>query len=325
MASDFGFSTTSDEVAAALAEQIQGKNVLVTGTSQTGIGFNTAKSIAKFANLVIIVGYNAERLGKTEEAIKAEVPNANIRALRIDFSSLADVRRAAAEVNAYGEPLHVVIHNAAAPVTVTPPTADGFDRQFATNHVGPFLFTKLILGKLLAGKSAAYTPRVVYLSTNAVAIQAGLDVDGDFAAPRVPADAYDPFLVYRQTKAAAALMASELDVRAGGKVRAFHLHPGAIHTNIFHLADSVVVDTFKQWGMMDAEGHPQGNTWKTFEQGAATTLVAAFDPRLEENGGSYLEDCQIANDKPSPFYADKENGRKLWAATERLLGEEFTF
>ncbi|KAF7309044.1 Short-chain dehydrogenase/reductase family protein [Mycena kentingensis (nom. inval.)] len=207
MASEsFGFSTTSDEVAAALAEHIRGKNaglriVLITGTAQNGIGFSAAKSIAQFANLVVIVGSNAERLGKTQDAIKAELPTANLRALRIDLSSLADVRRAAAEINAYAEPLHVVIHNAAAPVNVSPPTADGFDRQFATAHIGPFLLTKLILPKLLAAKSTTYTPRVLYLSTTPVGIQGGLDVE-TFATPRLPADAYNPFVVYCQTKAA---------------------------------------------------------------------------------------------------------------------------
>ncbi|KAK7013304.1 short-chain dehydrogenase/reductase family protein [Favolaschia claudopus] len=106
-APQLGFASTAEEVADAFADRIKGRNVLITGTSINGIGFETAKAIAKYAHLVIITGYNEGRLKLTEEALKKELPGANIRRLILDLSSLAAVRKAAAEVNEYPEPLDV--------------------------------------------------------------------------------------------------------------------------------------------------------------------------------------------------------------------------
>ncbi|KAJ7760074.1 hypothetical protein DFH07DRAFT_940007 [Mycena maculata] len=135
----FSSTTTAEEVATAFAADIKGKNVLITGTSINGIGFETALAIARHASLVVISGYNAERLELSEDAIKKEVPGANIHRLILNLSSLVNVRKAAAQVNAYPEPLHVLVHNAAAPVASFKLTVDGLENQFATDHVGPFL------------------------------------------------------------------------------------------------------------------------------------------------------------------------------------------
>ncbi|KAJ7848543.1 hypothetical protein B0H13DRAFT_2674987 [Mycena leptocephala] len=91
----FSFTTTADEVATAFSLEIKGKNVLITGTSLNGIGFEAARVIAKHANLVIITGYNDERLKLSEDAIKKDVPTANIRRLTLDLGSFAGIRKAA--------------------------------------------------------------------------------------------------------------------------------------------------------------------------------------------------------------------------------------
>ncbi|KAJ6585926.1 hypothetical protein B0H19DRAFT_1250680 [Mycena capillaripes] len=103
----FSLNTTAEEVAIAFSHEIKGKNVLITGTSLNGIGFETARVIAKHANLVIITGYNDERLRLSENTIKKDIHTADIRRLTLDFSSLTAVRKAAAEVNTYSEPIHV--------------------------------------------------------------------------------------------------------------------------------------------------------------------------------------------------------------------------
>ncbi|KAJ7022115.1 hypothetical protein C8F04DRAFT_1139050, partial [Mycena alexandri] len=144
----FTSTTTAQEVATVLADQIEGKNVLITGTSINGIGFETARVLAKYANLVIITGYNSERLTLSKEAIEKEVPGANIRSLVLDLSSRVAVRKAATEVNAYPEPIHVLINNAAAA------------NQIATDHINLFLFTKLLTPKLFAALTSTYTARV---------------------------------------------------------------------------------------------------------------------------------------------------------------------
>ncbi|KAF7367980.1 Short-chain dehydrogenase/reductase family protein [Mycena sanguinolenta] len=282
----FTATTTAGEVAAAFVDQIHGRNVLITGTSIDGVGFEAARVLAKHVNLVIIAGYNAERR-LSEEAIKKEVPSANIRRLILDLSSLAAVRKAAAEVNTYPEPLHILIHNAAAGGGAFKLTVDGHESQVATNHIGPFLLTKLLTPKLLAARSENYTPRVVVVSSAAY--------------DRVPFD---------------------LNTVA-------HPNPDTytfftIHTNLAKKEGNK--DTLIALGLLTPDGLPNSDkfTWKTFGQGAATTVAAAFDTRLESKSGAYLVDCVEANDKIAPYCSDVDTAAKLWTITEEIVGEKFT-
>ncbi|KAK7049131.1 short-chain dehydrogenase/reductase family protein [Favolaschia claudopus] len=318
----FTATTTAEEVLQAFADQVKDKNVLITGTSLNGIGFETARAIAKYANLVIITGYNAERLKLSEDAIKKSVPSANIRPLILDLCSLASVRNAAAEVNAYPEPLHVLIHNAAhggGPFQLTP---DGFESQLSTAHIGPFLLTKLLAPKLLSASSSKYTPRVVTISS--IGHAHGTGVDLDFLA-HPTAEKYTNQSGYFQAKSACILFAAEVGRRSGGRVIGFSLHPGAIYTNLMQKPEN---QTFmKSIGALKEDGTPNDTQFpfKNMAQGAATTVVAAFDPRIEDQPGSYLVDCVVANDQVAPHSSDPEMAKKLWDATEELLGEKFTF
>ncbi|KAJ7130297.1 hypothetical protein C8R44DRAFT_775282 [Mycena epipterygia] len=318
----FTSTTTTEEVANTFTEQIRGKNVLITGTSLNGIGFETARAIAKHANLVIITGYNLERLKLSEEAIKKDIPSANIRPLVLDLTSLAAVRKAAAEVNAYAEPLHVLIHNAAwggGPFTLT---ADGFEAQMAVNHLSPFLLTKLVLPKLLAAGTASYTPRVVYVSSAAHAWGPGVDFD---MLENPVAEKYSNMGAYCQSKSANILVAIELSKRSQGKINANSLHPGAIFTN-GQLKEQNKADLIAA-GVLTPDDlpNPKKFEWKTIPQGAATTVTAAFDTRLDDNPGAFLWDCVEANDKIASHSSDPVNAEKLWAITEQLIGETFTF
>ncbi|KAJ7912389.1 hypothetical protein B0H13DRAFT_1874899 [Mycena leptocephala] len=320
----FSFSTTADEVATTFADRIAGKNVLVTGTSLNGLGFETARAIAKYANLVIITGYSAERLKLSEDALKKDIPSANIRSLVLDLSSLTAIRTAAAEVNAYPEPLHVLINNAAATIGPFKLTVDGLESQMAVNHVGHFLLTALLAPKLLASKTAAYTPRVVFLSSGAHAYCDGVDL----AAIEHPSvEGYDTGSGYYRSKAANILTTIELSKRARGALKSYSVQPGAIYTNISKKEESR--EYMQSMGFVDADGNPVPNPpfqFKTLQQGAATTVVAAFDPRLEDKPGSYLADCvednaAVAAHSLIPYVM----AEKLWALTEKLIGEPFAF
>ncbi|KAJ7465006.1 hypothetical protein FB451DRAFT_1488007 [Mycena latifolia] len=319
----FSFATTADEVVTALADQIKGKNVLVTGTSLNGIGFETARALAKHANLVIITGHNSERLKLAEDAIKAEQPLSNIRPLIVDLSSLEAVRKAAAEVNAYSEPLHVVIHNAAATIGVFKLTMDKLESQMATDHIGPFLFTKLLAAKILAAGTADYTPRVVFVSS----VGHGFGTGVNFSTIGSPDPAgYEPMEAYYQAKSANVLCAIELSKRSNGRINSYSLDPGAIYTNIMHGSKESVAG-LQKLGVLDPDGRPSNEkfSFKTIPQGAATTLVAAFDPRLNDKPGTYLSDCREANDEIAPHSSDPANAEKLWTLTEKIIGEPFAF
>ncbi|KAJ7478297.1 hypothetical protein FB451DRAFT_1172632 [Mycena latifolia] len=322
----FSFSTTAEEVANALADEIQGKNVLITGTSMNGIGFEVARVLAKHANLVIITGYNAERyildilnplpeallsilfrLKLSAEAIMKEIPLAKIRTLSLDLSSLALVRHAAAEVNGYPEPLHaspfpfsflrnylnekmpqVLINNAAAMIGPLKLTVDKLESQMETDHIGPFLLTKLLAPKLLADGHAFGT---------------GVDFS---TIGRPDRTRYTPFDGYFQAKSANALTAIELSKRSNGRINAYSLHPGRI---------------------LGPDGKPSTEkfVWKTIPQGAATTLVAAFDARINDQAGAYLVDCipanteLVAHSSDPPSFCVQGNAEKLWTVTEDII------
>ncbi|KAJ7146649.1 hypothetical protein C8R44DRAFT_724396 [Mycena epipterygia] len=319
----FSFATTADEVATAFAGEIKGKNVLITGTSINGIGFEAALAIAKHANLVVITGYNAERLRLTEDAIKKQVPTANIHRQVLDLSSLAGIRKAAEAVNSNPEPLHVLIHNAAAAIAPFKLTVDNLENQIATNHVGPFLLTKLLAPKLLAAATTTYTPRVVFVASAAHAWGTGVDFSVLHAHPD-PAK-YQMSAAYLQSKSANILTAIELSKRSKGAINAYSLHPGVIYTNMVQKEESAA--ELQATGMLGPDGLPNTERfhWKTIPQGAATTVVAAFDPRLNDKPGAYLDDCVVATNSVSAHSSDPAHAEKLWTVTEEIIGESFVF
>ncbi|KAJ7107701.1 hypothetical protein C8R44DRAFT_636993, partial [Mycena epipterygia] len=163
------------------------------------------------------------RLKLSEEALKKGVPTAKIRCLVLDLSSLAAVRKAGAEVNKYAEPLHVLIHNAAAGIGPLKLTVEKLESQMATNHIGPFLFTKLLMPKLLASATATYVPRVVFVASSSHAFGNGVD----FAAMKhLDSEKYHLFDAYYQSKCPNIMTAIELSKRSGGKINSYSLHPG---------------------------------------------------------------------------------------------------
>ncbi|KAJ6554929.1 hypothetical protein DFH09DRAFT_1493830 [Mycena vulgaris] len=341
MSPTFSFTMTAEEVATAFAHEIKGKNVLLTCTSMNGIGFETARAIAKHANLLIITGHNAERLKLAEEAIKQEIPSANLRPLILDLSSLAAVRKAAAGVNAYPEPLHVLIHSAAATIGAFKLTVDNLESQMATDHIGPFLLTKLLSPKLLATRTSDYTPRVVFVSSIGHGFGTGVNFN-TFGKPE-PAG-YKPMEAYYQAKSANVLTAIELSKRSKGHINAYSLHPGAIYTNMVQHEEAVAglqalaiytnimnseeaVASLQAIGFLGPNGLPLEDKYafKTMSQGAATTMVAAFDPGLNDKSGAYLDDCTAANHLIAPPSSDAANAEKLWTLAETILGETFLF
>ncbi|KAJ6584396.1 putative short-chain dehydrogenase [Mycena capillaripes] len=320
--SQLSSNTTAEEAADAFANEIKGKNVLITGTSVGGIGFETALAIAKYANFVIITGHNADRLKIAEEAIKKQTPSANIRPLILDLSSFASVRRAAEEVNAYPEPLHVIIHNAAAAVGPFKLTADNLESQIQTNHISPFLLTKLLVPKILATRTAEYTPRVIFVSSGAHAAGAGVNFD---TLGKPDPESYKRMDTYVSTKAANILSGIELSKRSKGQINAYSLHPGVIFTN--GMKKEETVPEMQQMGVLDADGKPNTEKFpfKTLAQGGATTVAAAFDPALNDKPGAYLVDCVVASETVAPHSSDPASADKLWTLTEKILGETFVF
>jgi NAD(P)-dependent dehydrogenase (short-subunit alcohol dehydrogenase family) len=312
--SEFTRETTSEEVAEEFCSQINGRVFLITGATFGGIGAEAGRILAKYgAKLVILAGRSLENLEITAAKIKEATPDAELRPLVLDLSSLASVRKAAAEVNSYEENIDVLINNAGVMGNPYTETVDKLESQFGTNHVGHFLLTNLILSRLLASPS----PRVVNLTSVGHEICPILFDDIGFSAGKK----YDRWHAYGQSKTANILFTRELAKRHERLV-ALAVHPGAVGTNLMrhNAMEDVVANPIKTYW-----GEPFAKEWffKSLSQGAATTLVAALDPAKNGYSGSYMDDCQVHDERCMEWAKDMNHANKLWKLSEDLVGQKF--
>lgn len=202
-----------------------GRTALITGPSPGGLGFHTALQLARHGAHVVLAGRNQAKVRTSADEIRAEVPGAEVSELELDLADLTAVRRSAAEAARFGD-LHLLINNAgimAPPHRLTP---DGFESQFATNHLGPFLLTGLLLPQLAAAGGA----RIVTVSSllHRIARKAPL---GDPRTSR----RYSRWPAYGESKLANLLFTFEADRRlreAGIPVQALAAHPGIAATHL---------------------------------------------------------------------------------------------
>lgn len=303
------FETTTDEVLAGV--DLHGKVAVVTGAS-TGLGLETARALASVGAHVVLAGRDAARIDAAADTIRAQVPDASLEPGALDLTSLDAVRAFADWYLGTHDRLHLLINNAGVMYTPLERTAEGFEMQFGTNHVGHFLLTCLLVPALLADPPA----RVVNLSSGG---HMGSDIVWD--DPNFDRREYDKFSAYGQSKTANILFSVELDRRLGDRgVHAYAVHPGMISTE---LGRYMTKDDFAAL-MERATSSPSGGMppRKTVEQGAATSVWAATAPELDDDGGTYLADCEVT-DQHAPWARDPESAERLWALTEDLVHQEF--
>jgi NAD(P)-dependent dehydrogenase (short-subunit alcohol dehydrogenase family) len=314
MTGPFGAESTTDEVLAGV--DLTGKRVLVTGVS-AGLGVETARVAA--AHGAKVVG-TARDLAKARRALEPYA-GLGIELVECDLASLASVRACADALVARGEPFDVVIANAGVMNCPFGRTADGFETHFGTNHLGHFLLVNR-LAPLVANGG-----RVVILSSSA---HRASDVDLD--DPGFDHTPYAPFPAYGRSKTANVLFAIELDRRLRGRgVRATALHPGGIRTELLrHTTMEMLQEMAAQAAVRTDGSQGAPPTIKTVEQGAATTVWAAFVAPADAIGGRYCEDCHVAEPAEAggsggvrPYALDPEKAKALWAKSEDLVGERF--
>ncbi|GAA5906277.1 hypothetical protein JCM5296_000302 [Sporobolomyces johnsonii] len=300
--SQFGFTTTAEEAAAHYSGNIEGKVVAITGVTPNGLGAEAARVIAKHnPKLLILAGRNLDKISETGQRIKQEAPSVEIKPLLLDLSSLEATRKAAEEVLSWNIAIDVLINNAGVmAIKNRTLSTDGIEMQFATNHVGPFLFTNLILPCLRRSLS----PCIVNVSSWGHHFSPFRADDPNFEQD----GSYTEWLAYGQSKTSNMLFAVALSKRG---IPAISLHPGAIHTNLErHMNEEEKIAIAGRW------------TFKSLEQGASTHIVAAFEPSLQAQGGVYLDDCQIQKDRED-YAVDPEFAEKLWKVSEKLVGQTF--
>lgn len=313
MADRFGAESTTEDVLAGV--DLSGKRVLITGVS-AGLGVETARAAA--AHGASVVG-TARDLAKAADALAPHLA-LGIEVVECDLASLASVRACADGLAARGERFDVVIANAGVMNCPLGRTADGFETQFGTNHLGHFVLVNRLLPLL------ADSARVVILSSSA---HRASDIDLD--DPGFETTEYDAFAAYGRSKTANVLFAVELDRRGRGRgIRVTALHPGGIRTELMRHTTPEVFQRMVEMSSTRADGAPSAPVKvKDVPQGAATSVWAAFVAPADAIGGRYCEDCHVgevedlAYEGVRSYAVDPERAKALWAKSEAMVGEHF--
>jgi NAD(P)-dependent dehydrogenase (short-subunit alcohol dehydrogenase family) len=307
----FGRESTAAEVARGI--DLSGRRIVVTGAA-SGIGVETARALAGAGAEVTLAVRNTDAGEATARDITASTGNAGVHAHHLDLADRASVAAFAA---GWSGPLHALVNNAGVMASPEAHTAEGWELQFATNHLGHLALALGLHGALAAAGGA----RIVALSSSAHRLSPVVFDDIHFEHRE-----YEPWAAYGQSKTANVLFAVEATRRwAGDGITANALMPGAIRTNLQrHVEDDPA--TLARWAAAERAG---AFFWKSTEQGAATSVLLATSPALADIGGRYFEDCTEAavNDDDDPLvrhgvrsYAlDPAAATRLWDASLAML------
>ena len=289
---------------------LHGRTAVITGTG--GLGFEDAQALAVAGARVILAGRNSSRGTAAVEQIRQATPGADVCFEQLDLASLDSIEAFAKRLSESDGHIDLLINNAG---VMTPPqrqeTADGFELQLGTNHLGHFALTAQLLPLLRKGDQ----PRVVSLSSIA-ARQGAIDLS-DLQSTR----RYKPMVTYSQSKLACLMFALELQRRsnaAGWGIRSIAAHPGVSRTEL--LPNGA--------GKWSAAGSARRLLWFLFQpaaQGALPTLFAATAAQAQ--GGAYYGPNRMSETRGYPTLArtplqatDLGMARRLWNESERLVG-----
>lgn len=322
---DSGFNATSTASDVIKGIDLTGKIAIVTG-GHTGIGLETTRVLAKAGATVIVPARDTEKARKNLHGI------ANVEIEAIDLADPQSIDAFAERFLASGRPLHLLINNAG--IMWVPLRRDnrGFESQLATNHLGPFQLTARLWPALKKANGA----RVINVSSYGHQF-----APFNFDDPNFLNREYETLQAYGQSKTAGNLFALELDnLGKAHHVRTYSLHPGSV--NGTELGREAPVELFKQMGTHDADGNLKPEVaarLKTIGQGAATTVWCVTSPLLNDIGGVYCENADVAEldtgnieqnyAEPlslrgvQPYSLDKENAKRLWKLSEEMTGVTF--
>jgi NAD(P)-dependent dehydrogenase (short-subunit alcohol dehydrogenase family) len=323
MTQSFDATSTTDDVLAGV--DLRGKRVLVTGVS-AGLGVETARTLAAHGAHVVGAARDLAKAEAATAAVRADAANGgDIELVELDLASLASVRACADALVAAGRPFDLVIANAGVMATPFGHTADGFERQFGTNHLGHFVLVNRIAALMAPGA------RLVNLSSSGHRYS---DIDLD--DPGFERTDYSPYVAYGRSKTANILFAVEFDRRHRARgVRATAVHPGGIMTELArHLEDGAIEARVAEINAALAAEGKEPFRWKSVPQGAATSVWAGVVAEAEAVGGRYCENCHVSelvdadtvspvSEGVRPYALDPERAQALWAKSEEMVGERF--
>jgi len=312
-----GFNATSTTNDVIKGIDLTGKIAIVTG-GNTGIGLETTKTLAAAGATVIVPARDTEKAKRNLTGI------ANVELEIMDLMNPTSIDIFAEKFLASGRPLHLLINNAGIMWVPLRKDSRGFESQLATNYLAPFQLTARLWPALKKANGA----RVINVSSHGHQFAAF-----NFDDPNFLNREYDTLQAYGQSKTASNLFALELDNLAKAfNVRAYSLHPGSIAGT--ELGREASLELFQKMGFCDAEGNllPEvAASLKTIPQGAATTVWCATSPFLNNTGGVYCEDADVAelasdtsmSNGVKRYSLDEANAKRLWTLSEEMTGITF--
>jgi NAD(P)-dependent dehydrogenase (short-subunit alcohol dehydrogenase family) len=263
----------------------------------------------------------------TEQVRKDTAANSgSVELVELDLANLKSVRACADRLLAKGETFDVVIANAGVMATPFGHTADGFETQFGTNHLGHFVLVNRIAKLIRTGG------RLINLSS------AGhRRSDVDLEDPNFERTPYEPFLAYGRSKTANILFAVAFDQRHRERgIRAAAVHPGVIQTELGRYMESGQLEKLVEGISQELVAQGKGPfQWKSIPQGAATSVWAAVVAPADEIGGQYCENCHVGkrvaddaiitgvSEGVRGFALDAKTAAALWKKSEEMVGESF--
>ncbi|KAI7339140.1 NAD(P)-binding protein [Hortaea werneckii] len=326
---EYANGTNGSDVANAFAENIRDKTIVITGVSPRSLGETLALILAKHSpKSLILASRTQSKLESVADAIRQQSSDkVEVHPVVLDLSDQKAIHDAAKQILQLTPHIDILINNAGFVSSSREETVEGIEKTFGTNHVGHWLFTSLLAPRLVAaaqGTSPGAT-RVVNVSSMGHKFSPVRFSDYNFVGGDVPADEeppsyvpshmrpdkavgrhYQGFTAYAQSKTANILHCYSLNRRLPG-VKAFAAHPGTIAT-----------DLSRNLSSEDAKVIESATDWINQDQGTATILVGALDPKLSMVGDdhAYLSDCQVA--EPAKHARSPDVAERLWTLSEQL-------
>lgn len=334
MANTYDHTAKNADLVSTFSSRIAGSTILVTGVSLGGLGHKFLKEIlvANPATL-ILAGRTLSKVQATADEITSERSDINVKTLRLDLASFKSVREAAQTVNGWDDVpvIDVLVNNAG---IMCPPfslTEDGNENQWQSNHLGPFLFTNLIMDKILASSS----PRIVSVGSNGARYGGIRYWDPNFSDGKF----YDPFKAYAQTKTANMLFAVSLASKLSKRgLHAFSMHPGVVMGTALALGSYTTPDQFLKdmataedtYGTKYGGGSIPQSEFKDETNSVATHILTAFSPDIEteELNGKYFFDAHVADPWKGDSWSwarDPIDAERLWKLSEEMVGQTFEY
>jgi NAD(P)-dependent dehydrogenase (short-subunit alcohol dehydrogenase family) len=282
---------------------------------------------------LVLASRTTAKMEAVADGVRQKHPHVRLEMIQLDLSSNQSTRAGAKAINELVDHIDILINNAAIVVTKHEFTTDGLEMQFGTNHIGPFLLTNLLMSRVLtaARKASTGATRIVNVTSDGHVIspirfsdhkfeKRPEDIPEDerpmsrpgtsFDPP--PGETYVPFVAYGQSKTANVLLSVYLNQKLSGVgVQSLATHPGSIWTDLSRNLDEKHANIIKN----------TSSFWKDLDQGAATTLVAALDPKLRDSEAMYMADCQFK--EPAAWASDVIAAERLWKLSEDIVGEKF--